>query len=612
MTADLLTILLLLATAILMFAFNRPRADAVAVIMMTALPFTGVITVQESIAGFSNPNIVLIGAMFVIGEALARTGVAQSIGDWLATRGGDSAWRLLTMLMLAVGVLGSVMSSTGVVAMFIPVVLRIASRKGIAAGKLMMPMAYAALISGMMTLVATSPNLIINYELVRFGAEGFNFFSFTPFGVPILCASVLYMLVARRWLAKDAVADSAQQLRPKLKRWVEQYKLVEREYRVRVRPNSSLLGRTLGEMDLPNKVGARIILIERGQGRARKFLPRTANTYLAPGDVLLIDVDAPIADVDAIVAEYGVDLLPRSGRYFSDRAQDVGMVEVIIPAESQFVRKTVAEAESLVESELSMVGIRRKREAMEPHHLRERKLKVGDTVLLAGPWRTIRRLQKGARDLVVLNLPREYDEVLPAASKAPFAIATLALVITLMATGVVPNVHAALLGCVLMTAFGCIDLDSAYRSIHLKSLVMIVGMLPFALALERTGGVDMAAQGLVALVGDAGPYAILVLLFAVTVVLGLFIVNTANAVLMIPIGLAMAEALEASPYPFAMIIALAASAAFMTPISPINTLVATAGGYSFGDFIRIGLPLTLIVMVIAVFMVAWLLPLYPA
>jgi hypothetical protein len=174
MTADLLTILLLLATAILMFAFNRPRADAVAVIMMTALPFTGVITVQESIAGFSNPNIVLIGAMFVIGEALARTGVAQSIGDWLATRGGDSAWRLLTMLMLAVGVLGSVMSSTGVVAMFIPVVLRIASRKGIAAGKLMMPMAYAALISGMMTLVATSPNLIINYELVRFGAEGFQ------------------------------------------------------------------------------------------------------------------------------------------------------------------------------------------------------------------------------------------------------------------------------------------------------------------------------------------------------------------------------------------------------------------------------------------------------
>ena len=218
-------------------------------------------------------------------------------------------------------------------------------------------------------------------------------------------------------------------------------------------------------------------------------------------------------------------------------------------------------------------------------------------------------MQKDSRDLLVLNLPREFDEVLPAGSKAPYAVFTLAVVVALMATGIVPNVHAALIGCLMMGLFKCIDLDQAYRSIQLKSLIMIVGMLPFALALERTGGVDMAAHALVTLTGNAGIHAILALLFTITVILGLFIVNTANAVLMIPVALAMAEELQVSPYPFAMIVALAASSAFMTPISPINTLVATAGNYGFADFIRIGLPLTLIVMVISVLMAPWVFPL---
>lgn len=610
MSTDLLTVLALLGVGILMFALNRPRVDAVALIMMVALPFTGVITVDESIAGFANPNVVLIGAMFVIGEALARTGVARSIGDWLVTRGGDSPWRLLVLLMLAVGFLGSVMSSTGVVAIFIPVVLRIASRSGIAPGQLMMPMAYAALISGMMTLVATSPNLVINYEVVRSGAEGFNFFDFTPFGVPILLIGTLYMLFARRWLPAQAGERGGAIQRPKLKHLVERYQLAEREYRVRVGFGSPLVGRPLGELDLTAKTGVRTLLIERGTGRARRLLPRTPDTVLQPGDVLLIDVDRPEVDAEALAREYGVELLPRTGTYFADLSQQMGMVEVMLPYESRFVGKTVAEAELLAQSDVSVVGLRRGREAKAPRHLRERVLKAGDTLLLAGRWKSIRGLQSLAQDLVVLNLPREYDEVLPAGRKAPYAVFTLGVVVALMATGLVPNVQAALIGCLLMGLFRCINLDQAYRSIQWKGLIMIVGMLPFALALDRTGGVDLAAHAVVVAVGGAGPHAILALLFLVTVVLGLFIVNTANAVLLIPVALAVAEELQASPYPFAMIIALGASSAFMTPISPINTLVTTAGNYGFGDFIRVGLPFTLIVMAVSVLLVPWLLPLW--
>src|SRR6516165_9060043 len=201
MTTDLAVVLILLGAAIVMFAVNRPRMDAVALIMLVALPFTGVLTMGEALAGFSDSNIVLIAALFVIGDGLVRTGVARQLGDWLNARAGSSEIRLLVLLMLVVCGLGSMMSSTAVTAIFIPVALRIAQSTGTAPSRLMMPLSFAALISGMMTLVATAPNLVVNSELVRHGAEGFHFFSFTPFGAPILVLGILYMIFARRWLA---------------------------------------------------------------------------------------------------------------------------------------------------------------------------------------------------------------------------------------------------------------------------------------------------------------------------------------------------------------------------------------------------------------------------
>ena len=197
MNLDLALVLLMLAAAILMFVINRPRMDAVALLVMVAMPFTGIITMNEALAGFSDPSIVLIAALFVIGEGLVRTGVARRLGDWLDAKAGSSENRLLILLMAVVGGLGSLMSSTAVVAIFIPVVLRISQNRGTAPSRLMMPLSFAALISGMLTLVATAPNLVVNAELIRQGAQGFSFFSFTPFGLPLLALGIVYMLFAR-------------------------------------------------------------------------------------------------------------------------------------------------------------------------------------------------------------------------------------------------------------------------------------------------------------------------------------------------------------------------------------------------------------------------------
>ncbi len=258
---------------------------------------------------------------------------------------------------------------------------------------------------------------------------------------------------------------------------------------------------------------------------------------------------------------------------------------------------------------LTVIGLRRGRTVREQGLLTET-LKAGDALLLVGFWKDIRRLQSDPADFVVLNLPSELDDVLPVANKAVHALAALAVAIGLMVSGLVPNAQAALIGCLLMGLAGCVDFKSAYRSVSWKTLVLIVGMLPFSIALQRTGGVELAANALLAMVGGAGPRLVLGTLFAVTAALGMFISNTATAVLMAPVALAIAKDLGASPYPFAMTVALAASAAFMTPISsPVNTLVVGPGNYAFGDFVRVGVPFTLIVLAVTVVLVPWLLPL---
>jgi di/tricarboxylate transporter len=623
MSAELAIVLVLLAAAIVMFAINKPRMDAVALIMLTALPFVGVVTggkpvltMSEALKGFSDPNIVLIAALFVIGDGLVRTGVARRLGDWLIAKAGSSEVLLLVLLMVVVCGLGATMSSTAVTAIFIPVVLRIAQSTGIAPSRLMMPLSVAALISGMTTLVATAPNLVVNSELVRFldpdgkkGATGFHFFSFTPFGVPILVLGIVYMLFARRWLGATNEAKAETARPPSLADWIEEYKLAGREYRLRVTDQSPLVGKTLEELNLRGLSGVNIVAIERSRRSSRALIQPAAKTELHAADVLLIDLFALNFDIAALQQQFALEQVPLSGAYFSDRSQEIGMAEVILPANSELVGKTVVGAEFRTRYGLTVIGLKRGVVAHERGLLNE-ELTVGDTLLLIGPWKDIEKLRSDGRDLVIINLPAELEEVLPVPGKAPHALFCLALVIGLMVSGLIPNVQAALIGCLLMGLLGCVNFTSAYRSIDWKTIVLIVGMLPFAIALERTGGVQLMAEGLMELIGGAGPYVVLASLFAITAMLGMFISNTATAVLMAPVALAVAKDLNASPYPFAMIVALAASTAFMTPVSsPVNTLVVTPGNYTFGDFVRIGVPFSVIVLVVCVLLVPWLLPL---
>lgn len=612
MNGQLVWVLSLLVVAIILFATNRLRMDVVALLIIVAFVLSGTLTLAEATAGFSDPNVLLIAALFVIGDGLVRTGVAYQVGEWLMQVAGDSEAKMLVLLMATVAALGAVMSSTGVVAIFIPVVLSVAARMKTAPGRLMMPLSFAGLISGMMTLVATPPNMIVSSELVREGLSGLRFFSVTPIGVIVLLLGIGYMLVVRRWLGAATQSPHKENWQRRTFRdLIRDYRLAGRARRLALRHGSPLIGHTLDELHLRARYGANVVGIERWRKFRRVMVSAFGDTELKARDVLLIDMSDPEVDVRTFCAEQLLEPMVLRGEYFSEQARDVGMAEVTLVPEAEVIGKTLREVTFRTRYGLNVVGIRRNGDALAGK-LVDEPLQMGDILLVIGSWRQIRQLrqlQQNARNFVVLSLPAEVDDEVPALSQAPHALFCLALMIAMMLTAEIPNVIAALIACLLMGKFRCIDMESAYKAIHWPSLILIVGMLPFALALQKTGGIELAVRGLTDAVGGLGPRGILGCLFVLCAVIGLFISNTATAVLMAPIAIAVARELQMSPYPFAIIIAISASAAFMTPVSsPVNTLVLGPGNYRFGDFVRVGVPFTVLVMLVSVAVVPWLFP----
>ncbi len=607
MNSELLWVLSLLLIAIVLFTTNKLRMDVVALLVIIAFVLSGTLTLSEATVGFSDPNVILIAALFVIGEGLVRTGVAYQVGDWLVRVAGSSETRMLMLLMVTVAGLGAFMSSTGVVAIFIPVVLSVAARMKIPPGRLMMPLSFAGLISGMMTLVATPPNMVVNSELVREGIGGFGFFAVTPVGLAVLVLGVGYMLVARRWLGNDD-GDKTREAwqRRTFRDLIRDYKLTGRARRLALRSGSPLVGHSLDELHLRARYGANVVGIERWKRFRRVMVSASGSTELREGDVLLLDMSDSQVDLREFCSEQQLEPMVLRGDYFSEQSRNVGMAEVSLIPDSTLLGKSLRESAFRSRYDLNVVGIRRNGETLAGK-LVDEPLALGDILLVIGDWKAIRQLQAKTHDFIVLNLPAEVDEVAPAITQAPHALFCLALMVAMMLTDEIPNPIAALIACLLMGKFRCIDMESAYKSIHWPSIILIVGMMPFAQALQKTGGVDLIVRGLMDVAGDAGPRVMLVCLFALCATIGLFISNTATAVLMAPIAIAAAREMGVSPYPFAMIIAIAASAAFMTPVSsPVNTLVLGPGNYKFGDFVRIGVPFTLLVMLVSVIIVPWL------
>ncbi|EFX92531.1 TrkA C-terminal domain protein [Actinobacillus ureae ATCC 25976] len=375
--------------------------------------------------------------------------------------------------------------------------------------------------------------------------------------------------------------------------------------------DSPFIGKTMDELKLRSLYRMNVIAIQRYKNFRSQIMAAFGNDQLQAKDILLMDIGIDEDAFAMLCEECKLQRIELKGEYFSTHAKSVGMAEFAVMPETESIGKTVQQLNFRSTYGLSVVGIKREDRILQENLLTE-SVKAGDVLLVMGVWQKIITLEKYNKDLFLLGMPKEGKQIAPAASQAPYALFAVGLMVLLMISGWIPNVLAALICCLLLGKFRYIDMKSAYDSIHIPSLLLIVDMMPFSTAMQKTGGVSLIVEEFLALTGGESTHYSLVLvgLFALTALVGLFISNTATAILMALIAIEVAKQLGYSPIAFVMVITIASSAAFMTPISsPVNTMVIAPGGYRFIDFVKVGVRFTLLVMSVTIWLVPLLFPL---
>ncbi len=598
----------LLAITVAAFASDRLRLDLIAILVVLALILSEVLTPREALAGFGDTVVLLIAGLFIVGEGLAQTGVAAAIGNWLTRAAGTSETRMLVLLMLVVAGLSAFMSSTGAVAIFIPVVLGLAVRTGSAPGRLLMPLSIASLVGGMLTLIGTPPNLIVSEQLERSDLQPFGFFDFAPIGLLVLAVTILYVVMVGRRLLPGGAPNGAAPVRGQTTRELAQaYGVAGQLHLVQVERGSSLAGKTIIETRMRSRYGVTAMGIERHGRFASAIMPALVDSAVMAGDRLYVvatdDCVAKLVEAEGVVP---VDLPPDFDRNLAER---IGLVEVLLTPGSHLIDRTLAESEFRERHRLSVLAAQRKRAPL-PIVPAKTRFRFGDSLLIFGSRDDIERLQEDRSDVVVLGTPADQAELPPAGSRAPVAVMIVLAMLTVMTLNLVAGVTAVLAAAVAMLVTGCVRARDVYRTINWQSLVLIAGMLPMATAMEKTGGIALVVDGLVTALGPMGPIALMAGLFVLTSVFSQFISNTATTVLLAPVAIAAAGELGVSPYPILMTVAIAASTAFSTPVaSPVNTLVLGPGNYRFMDFVKVGVPLQLLVLIVTLLSVPLVFPL---
>ncbi|MFO0692679.1 MAG: SLC13 family permease [Polyangiales bacterium] len=598
MTAEMILAFAILFGAVVLFATERVRPEIVALLVVVALVVTGLSTAKEACAGLGDPSVWMIGALFVVGEGLVRTGLAHEVGDAIVARAGASEARLVALLMASAALLSAVLSSTGVVAIFLPIVLGIGQKTGLPPSRLLLPLAFAALIGGTLTLIATPPNLVVNAALEQARERPFGFFGITPLGLLLAGVAIGYCVLVGRRLLPASPRQGPGATPPSIRALSDVYGLPARQRLFRVEESSRLVGSAIGEAQLRRDHGLTVVALLRSSRRRLRVLAASADALVRGGDVLYAFEDEGVAE--ASLRDLGFVPEPFDEAVADALTDEIGVAELLLPPDSELVGRTLWEIAWRSRRQLVVLGIKRGGTPIVGSLVRET-LREGDVVLVAATWQRLRELRSDPRDVVVLTLPAEHELSAPSRSRRDHALLILAFMVVAMTAELAPNVAVVLAAALAMAFTRCVDVESAYRSIHWPNLLLIAGMLPLASALERTGAAGLLARGLVGGLGGGGPYALLAVVFGITVLLSLVLSNTATAALMAPVALEVAASVGLSPRPFALIVAVAASCAFATPVSsPVNTLVMAPGGYRFADYARLGFPLVLLCLLVSV------------
>lgn len=594
------------AIAALLMISGRIRLDIVALLVVLSLILGNVLTPQEALLGFGDPVVITVAGLLIISEMLTRTGVAHLVSGSLVKYARVGELPLILLLAMLVAVLGAFMSNTAVVAIFLPIILAVTRQTNLNASRLLLPMAYASLVSGMLTLISSTPNIVLTTELQRTGFDPFNFFSFTPIGIAVMIAFALYITVIGRHLLPGDRVSPPKTVARTFKDLLAEFNLVGTARRAQVATGSPLVGQTLATNDIASRFNVRVILIERLSRLGTEiFATPTAEFRIRAGDILVLHG----APEDTARLTNDCQLLPRPVTD-SDRTRwtrSAGIAKVLIHPESSLIGSTIRKIGLRSSYGVEVLAIGRKNEALDD--FMDNNLQSGDSMLVIGPWKRIRQLQSELHDFVVLAFPAEIEDVAPARQRAPIALVILALMVALSAFELVPVVVAVLIATLLAVLTQCLSMEDAYDAVHWNTIVLIAGMMSVSRALDKTGSIDLIVVQLVDSFSAAGPYVMMSILFLLTALLSMVLSNTATAVLLAPVAIETATAINVSPYAFAMTIAIAASAGFISPVSsPAVMLIVGPGKYRFTDFMKLGTPMLIITWLITILVTPLLFP----
>lgn len=614
--------LVILAVTALFFALGKIRSDVVALCALILLMVSGILTPEEALSGFSNSVVIMMIGLFVVGGAIFQTGLAKMISGRMLKLAGNSELRLFLLIMVVTSFIGAFVSNTGTVALMLPIVVSLAAKSGVNASRLLMPLAFASSLGGMLTLIGTPPNLVIQDVLTGAGYEGLDFFSFTPVGLVCIVIGIIVLLpLSRLFLAKRGEGnDSGRRKTKSLEELVEEYRLADNLSRYVVGKHSSIKGKTIVELDIHNRYGLTVLEIRRETTRQKGIIKNVnqmlagPRTVISEGDIIYLSGEREQAE--RFASDYSLSA-PAAGHQGSSAGQggldfyDIGIAEMVLLPTSSLVNHLVKDSGLRAKYHINIVGIRRNGEYIMDD-LPDVRLHGGDVLLVQGTWANISLLGNEEDDWVVLGQPLEEAAKVTLDYKAPLAAAIMLLMIVMMVFDFIPvaPVTAVMIAAVLMVLTGCFrNVEAAYKTINWESIVLIGAMLPMSVALEKTGASAAISHSLVSGLGGYGPLVLLAGIYFTTSLLTMFISNTATAVLMAPIALSSAVGIGLSPYPFLLAVTLGASMCFASPFAtPPNALVMQAGRYSFMDYVKVGLPLQLIIGIVMVFVLPLLFP----
>ena len=629
------TIIILVLTAAF-FVAGKLRSDLVALCSLLALLIFQILTPEEALSGFSNSVVIMMVGLFVVGGAIVQTGLAKMISRKVMKLAGTSELRLFLLVMLVTAVIGAFVSNTGTVALMLPIVVSMAVNAGSSPRRLLMPLAFASSMGGMMTLIGTPPNLIIQDTLVQAGYPALSFFSFLPVGLVCLAVGVLVLLPMSRWFLSPKKRVGEQQGQGKtLKQLVKEYGLTNNLFRLKAVAGSKAIGKSVVQLDVNRQYGINILEIRRDNGSQHRFL-RTVSQQVASAEAQLeaddvLYVSGGIDQVQQLAADFDFQMMDtrflETGKNNKEQNHqqnsevkisnpsldfyDIGIAEILLMPSASIVGKKVMEAGLRSKFNVNVLGIRRKNEYLL-QDIGKEKLHSGDVMLVQGGWKDIARLEKEDTEWVVLGQPQKQAEQVTLDYKAPMAGAIMLLMVVLMVFDSIPvaPVTAVMIAGVLMVLTGCFrSVEAAYKTINWETIVLFAAMLPMSHALEKTGASAWLSDALVQTMGGSGPILMLAGVYFTTSLMTMFISNTVTAVLMAPIALHSALQIGVSPVPYLFAVTVAASMCFASPFStPPNALVMPAGQYTFMDYIKVGLPLQIIMGLVMIGVLPLLFP----